>query len=325
VAISDEGVKYLKDLRYLDVLNLSGTKISTKTLDEVTGWKNLKKLYIYNTAVPEGSVDSLRKTHGELEVYNTQFDLSDTVYNAKLTMPVIKIDSTFFHDRANVDVKLSRGKVKFYYTLDGTEPTSESTLYTEPFQITQTGEFKIKATMEGWMDSDVASYKLLKVGKRPKQITLETKPDPKHSGTLDTTLVDGKSGGFNKDEKAYLGYLNKNFQALFEMQEEEKLSQLSISYYEDVERAAFAPEYIEVWGGDNKNNLKKLGETRNPIPEIKKPSTKGLITIKFPEQQIRFVRLIAKNPNRLPSYVTIPKDPKQKPRPGIFIDEVALE
>ena len=37
IAISDEGVKYLKDLRYLDVLNLSGTKISTKTLDEVTG------------------------------------------------------------------------------------------------------------------------------------------------------------------------------------------------------------------------------------------------------------------------------------------------
>jgi len=325
IAISDEGVKYLKDLRYLDVLNLSGTKISTKTLDEVTGWKNLKKLYIYNTSVPEESVDSLRKTHVDLEVYNTQFDLTDTVYNAQLTMPVIKIDSTFFHDRANVDVKLSRGKVKFYYTLDGTEPTSESTLYTEPFQITQTGEFKIKATMEGWMDSEVATYRVLKVGKRPKQITLEIKPDPKHSGQMDTTLVDGKSGGFNKDEKSYLGYLNKNFQALFEMDGQEKLSQLSISFFEDVERGVFTPELIEVWGGNDKNNLKKLGEAKNVLPGNKKPSTKGLITIRFPEQQIRFVRLIAKNPNRLPSYVTIPKDPKQKPRPGIFIDEVALE
>ena len=325
IAISDEGVKYLKDLHYLDVLNLSGTKISTKTLNEVTGWKNLRKLYIYNTAVPEESVDSLRKSHGDLEVYNTQFDLSDTVYNAQLTIPVIKIDSTFFHDVANVEVKLSRGNVKYYYTLDGTEPTRESTLYKEPFQITQTGEFKIRATMAGWMDSDVATYRLLKVGKRPKQITLEMKPDPKHSGKLDSTLVDGKAGGFNKGEKAYLGYLNKNFQALFEMEEQEKLSQLSVSFYEDVERAAFTPELIEVWGGNDKNNLKKLGEARNILPEKKKPSTKGLIMIKFPEQQIRFVRLIAKNPNRLPSYVNIPKDPKQKPKPGIFIDEVALE
>jgi len=142
---------------------------------------------------------------------------------------------------------------------------------------------------------------------------------------MDTTLVDGKSGGFNKDEKSYLGYLNKNFQALFEMNGQEKLSQLSISFFEDVERGVFTPELIEVWGGNDKNNLKKLGEAKNVLPGNKKPSTKGLIRIRFPEQQIRFVRLIAKNPNRLPSYVTIPKDPKQKPKPGIFIDEVAVE
>ena len=325
IAITDEGIKYLKDLRYLDVLNLSGTKISKNTLDEVQGWKNLKKLYIYNTSVPEHSVDSLREHHGGLEVYNTQFDLTDTVYNAQLTVPVIKIDSTFFHDKANVEVKLSRGKVKYYYTLDGTEPTSESTLYVEPFQITHTAEFRIKATMAGWTDSEVATYRLLKVGKKPKHIALEIKPDPKHSGKMDTTLVDGKAGGFNKDEKAYLGYLNKNFQTLFEMDEQEKLSQLSISFYEDVERGAFAPDLIEVWGGNDKNKLKKLGEARNVVPENKKPSTKGLTIIRFPEQQIRFVRLMARNPNRLPPYVTIPKDPKQKPRPGIFIDEVAVE
>ncbi len=61
IAIGDEGVKHLKDLRFLDVLNLSGTKVSAKTLDEVSGWKNLKKLYLYNTAVSEESVDILKK------------------------------------------------------------------------------------------------------------------------------------------------------------------------------------------------------------------------------------------------------------------------
>ncbi len=113
IAIGDEGVKYLKDLRYLDVLNLSGTKVSAKTLDEISGWKNLKKLYLYNTAVSEESVKSLKKSHPELEVYNTQFDLTDTVYNAQLTTPIIKIDSSFFRTKASVEVKLSRGKVKY--------------------------------------------------------------------------------------------------------------------------------------------------------------------------------------------------------------------
>jgi len=128
IAIGDEGVKYLKDLRYLDVLNISGTKVSGKTLEEVTAWKNLKKIYIYNTAVSEETVESVRKSRPELLVYSTQFDLTDSLYSAQLTSPKVKIDSTFFHEYASVEVKPSRGKVKYYYTLDGSEPTSGSTL-----------------------------------------------------------------------------------------------------------------------------------------------------------------------------------------------------
>lgn len=321
IDISDEGVKHLKDLRYLDVLNLSGTKISAKTLDEVSGWKNLKKLYLYNTAVPEESVDSFRKNHVELEVYNTQLDLTDSVYNAQLTIPVIKIDSTFFRNRANVEVKLSRGKVKYYYTLDGTEPTSESTLYSEPFQITKTGEFKVKATMEGWMDSEVATYKLLKVGVQPDQTLVETRMDPKYLHKLDSVLVDGKSGGLDRNDKAYLGLINKDLKVLFQMNNPETLSQLTISYYENVERGLFAPELVEVWGGEDKEHLKKIGEVKVAIPKDKRPATKGLLTINFPDQSVRCVRLFAKGVNKLPAYVKIEKDTK----PAMLVDEVSLE
>ncbi len=70
--------------------------------------------------------------------------------------------------------------------------------------------------MEGWMDSKVASFPLLKLGIKPDRAILETKPDPKYSGKLDSTLVDGKSGGLNVEEKAYLGFINQNFQVLFQ-------------------------------------------------------------------------------------------------------------
>ena len=320
IAIGDEGVKHLKDLTYLDVLNLSGTKITTKTLDEVSGWKNLKKLYLYNTAVPEQSVDSLRKTHVELEVYNTQFDLTDTLYNAQLTVPVIKIDSPFFRTRANVDVKLSRGKVKYYYTLDGTEPTSSSILYSEPFQITETGELKIKATMEGWMDSEVTTYRLLKIGIQPKAM-LETTPDPKYLHKMDSILVDGKSGGLDRNDKAYVGLLKKDLKVLFQMTKPEQLSQLTISYYENVERGLFPPEFVEVWAGEDKDHLKKLVQVRPVHPNEKRSARKQLITLKFPEQSVQCVRLLAKCINRLPAYVPIEKDTK----PALFVDEVSLE
>lgn len=151
IPVGDDGIKQLRGLRHLNVLNLSGTKVSAKTLDEVSDWENLKKLYLYNTAIPEESIRSLKTSHPELEVYSTQFDLTDTVYNAQLTIPICKIDSTFFRKMAFIEVKLSRGKVKYYYTLDGAEPTSKANLYTEPFQVNRSGELKIMATMDGWI------------------------------------------------------------------------------------------------------------------------------------------------------------------------------
>lgn len=321
IDIGDEGVKYLKDLRYLDVLNISGTKVTGKTLDEVRDWKNLKKLYIYNTAITSEAVESLRKTHPELDVYSIQFDLSDSLYSAQLTVPKVKIDSTFFREYATVEVKPSRGKVKYFYTLDGSEPTTGSKLYTEPFRITQTSEFRVKATMEGWEDSQVAVFRLLKVGMKPDRVMLETKPDPKHSGNMDTTLVDGKPGELNKDEKTYLGFVKKDHDVLFQVDNSRKLSRVSLSFLEDVQSGALAPEYVEVWGGKEKDKMQKLGKFVSIPSKEKKPATKGLITIVFPEQSLRFVRVKAKNSNVLPTGYEYDKDTK----PGIYVDEISLQ
>lgn len=321
IAVGDEGVKQLRGLHYLDVLNLSGTKVSSQTLDEVSGWKNLKKLYLYNTVVSEESVKSLKNAHPELEIYNTQFDLTDTVYNAQLTTPICKIDSTFFHKMASIEVKLSRGKVKYYYTLDGTEPTSKANLYTEPFQVNQSGELKIRATMDGWIDSKVATFPLMKLGIKPDRVILETKPDPKYSGKLDSTLVDGKSGSLNRGDKEYLGFVNQNHQVLFQLDKPKKLAQLTLSFLEDVEKGVLAPEYVEVWGGEDKNKLIKLGKITTVLPQDKRPAAKGLIKINFPEQSVSFVRLKAKNVGTLPAWHPLQKTTKA----SIFIDEVSLE
>lgn len=46
---------------------------------------------------------------------------------------------------------------KIYYTLDGSDPTVESTLYTEPFTLTEAATVKAFATGDGYTDSEIAS------------------------------------------------------------------------------------------------------------------------------------------------------------------------
>lgn len=56
----------------------------------------------------------------------------------------------------NVTIKSVNKAAKIYYTTDGTEPTTESTLYTEPFNLTQETTVKAAAVAEGYELSDAA-------------------------------------------------------------------------------------------------------------------------------------------------------------------------
>lgn len=64
-------------------------------------------------------------------------------------------DNTFYFN-STVTITAAAG-ASIYYTTDGTVPTDASTLYTAPFQITQTATVKAIATMANWQNSDVTS------------------------------------------------------------------------------------------------------------------------------------------------------------------------
>ena len=57
----------------------------------------------------------------------------------------------------NVTIKSANSKAKIYYTLDGTDPTTESTLYTGPFNLTEETTVKASAIAEGYKLSDPSS------------------------------------------------------------------------------------------------------------------------------------------------------------------------
>lgn len=318
VSIGDDGVQYLRGLRYLEVLNLSGTNISEKALNEISGWKNLKKLYIYNTNVSTAAIEAIRQSNQELQIFDTQFDLTDSLYYAKLTIPVMKIDSQFFRNQAIVDIKPSRGKVSYYYTIDGSLPTSQSYRYTEPLKINQTTTLKIISKMEGWVDSDVVTQHLVRISEAGSVVQMQTKPDLKMSAKSDSVLFDGNAGSPDKNDKAYLVFTTQDFDAVFEMKNAGKISQVAVSFLLDADQGIFPPEEIEVWGGSERSKMESLGKTSSPPSE--KGAVKGLSIIDFPEREIRFLRLRAKNIGKLPSDHPLFK----KGKATLYIDEIAI-
>lgn len=322
--ISDAGVKQLSGLTYLESINLSGTNITSQTLNDLSGWKNLKKIFLYNTGVSEEQIAKLKEKNPQLEVYNTTLDLSDSIYEAALSTPQCKIDSAFFHRRATVEVKLGRGNVKYYYTVDGSEPTDQSILYTSPFEIDSSVQLKIMAAMKGWKDSPIATYSLMKIGPKPDKVALETKPDRKYKLPLDSMLVDEKSGSLYRYDKEYLSFPVEDLQASFMYAKPLELSQVSLSYLEDVENGMMPPQYMEVWGGSSKKDMKKLGMVKvEDYPEAVRPAAKYVLIVNLPKQPVSYIRIFAKNNSSFPEWHSLKKDKDAKPR--LQIDEVSLE
>ncbi|MCR5181046.1 MAG: chitobiase/beta-hexosaminidase C-terminal domain-containing protein [Bacteroidaceae bacterium] len=85
--------------------------------------------------------------------------------NQQVKAPLIEgaDGKTIFWPSLQVTITAQEGAT-IYYTLDGSDPTTTSPVYTEPITLTDTTTVKAYATAEGWVDSEVSvdSFYLVK-------------------------------------------------------------------------------------------------------------------------------------------------------------------
>lgn len=71
--------------------------------------------------------------------------------------PVIAPEAGNYNDPQQITITCATDEAIIYYTTDGTDPTAESTLYTEPFTLSASATVKAIAVKEGYNNSDIAS------------------------------------------------------------------------------------------------------------------------------------------------------------------------
>jgi hypothetical protein len=86
-----------------------------------------------------------------------------------VTMPTANIPSGTYDTVQNVTLSTTTIGASIYYTLNGTTPTTNSTLYENPIAITETATLKAIAVKSGMNDSGIytAYYTVLNTGTNP--------------------------------------------------------------------------------------------------------------------------------------------------------------
>ena len=163
------------------ISNNSGSAIlgGTLTRNAVDGIATFNDLHLDRP----GSGYQLRCTSADLKSRTTNsFDIA-----AKVSAPTITPRSGTYTDSAWVQISSATGGARVRYTSDGTEPTSLSAVYSEPFQITGTSIIKAFAETPGLSNSDVSMVELSIVGKQPYGIDYRAEVTgvkmPPHNGS----------------------------------------------------------------------------------------------------------------------------------------------
>ena len=151
------------------------------------------------TATIRTSSSSITVTTGEkvivrgfVSIYNEQRRItpveSEVITNTKVATPTFSIESgTAVEKGSTVAITTDTEGATIHYTIDGTEPTSTSTICNEPIILIEDVTIKAIAVKEGYDDSDVATA----------TYTIATEPEPEDKiymlGTIPGAIWDPSS------------------------------------------------------------------------------------------------------------------------------------
>lgn len=207
-----------------------------------------------------------------------------------------------------------------YYTLDGSEPTDRSQLYTEPFTINQTATIKARAIRNG-RASNIAEETLTYNLATMRPITLQCVPDERYTYQGADLLVNGLEGNDNYRSGRYIGIYGQDFDATVDLQEAKEISSVSLGTYLVPGDYIFGLSGLEIYGSNDGSTYNKIAS--KTIPVLEKGSKNNVLkrdTISFDKTQARYVRIVGKKTPELPKW-----HPGAGKQAYLFLDEIAID
>lgn len=209
---------------------------------------------------------------------------------------------------------------QIFYTLDGTEPTCASSLYSQPIEINKTTTIKAIVAKDGKALSTLASERLIGMHRGiGAQITYGTPPDAAYLGDNgNKTLLDGITGTTQHNDGLMQGFNNRNFDVTIDLGTPTAIKTVSGSFLLSSGTWIYLPSELIVTVSNDKASWREFGRTGHSIDSRTTPLTRASMTIEG-STTARYVRLVGLNkptPMGLPGGGTIN---------WIFADEIFID
>ena len=222
-------------------------------------------------------------------------------------------------EKGGVYVSLdAQGETPIRYTLDGSEPTSESALYSEPIKITESCTLKAKSDRKG-TDNRVFERHFTAHKAMGRPATTLTETHPSYTFNCPDLLTDGLVGEGPYNSGDFAGWYNQPFEVIVDM-DGESYESMTLSVIVFRYDYLFGPESISVMTSEDGENYTEVAYAAYKV-EGRVDDGNGChdYTLSFPATTARYLKVKAEVIKALPEWHS------GAGRPGfLFVDEIIV-
>ena len=211
------------------------------------------------------------------------------------------------------------GNAEIRYTLDGTEPTANSTLYTGAIVLQKSAKIRAAAFRNG-KRSSVTSQDISfnKTTACPVELLQPTHKNYTYKGGA--TLTDGLLGDKGFGTGRWLGFSGNDLEAVIDLKQNTDVSSVSLNTCVDKGSWIFDARNIEVSVSADGKSFTKVAS--KPLPALEEQTPDNIYTyeLTFPQTTTRYVKVTATSEHNIPEW----HGGKGKPA-FLFVDEISVK
>ncbi|MBW6516003.1 MAG: chitobiase/beta-hexosaminidase C-terminal domain-containing protein [Candidatus Cloacimonetes bacterium] len=130
-------------------------------------------LYDLPIALPLGTEIVIKAKGFREDLLESETGIAEYFITQTIPTPLIYPEEGVYLESQEISISLPYDTWNIYYTLDGTEPSASSSIYTDPFMIDVSITIKAKGIADGWIPSETAITHLI-ILNPPHNLTAET-------------------------------------------------------------------------------------------------------------------------------------------------------
>jgi len=281
--------------------------------------KPYNKIYLDYSSIANGGTFEVYtgRLPNRLFVQSLEKPSSAITDNLIVPNPYILAPSKTFKKPFQVEIKNGDAAAKIYYTTDGSAPTSNSTIYSSPINISSNITVKAIAVEDG-KTSFVDEGTFTRIRDDIK-LTLVNKYLPNYADQGDDALINGIHGKVNWKLGNWQGYQGSDLIAIIDMEKIRPVQQVSLGTLQDTRAWIVFPQYVQYWVSDDGSNY-KLAATANTKVDIKDMKVQTQEFTAALNLKTRYIKIIAKQYGPLPEW-----HESKGNQSYIFADEIGIQ